>query len=191
MANTTSKGTPKKTGTEKKPAAGATKAKEKVAAEKPAASQKESKPVELTDLVKVVSCFYGKLVYISRKTGYEIVWSEFGDFEMMSVDELMSMRKAQIGFFENHWITFAGDNAEDVIKFLRLEQYFSDIASVDDIDRLFTQTPDELPGILQRFTPAAKETIARRAYELVQNGDLIDINVIRTLEKELGYDLSH
>ena len=69
MANTTSKGVPKKTGTEKKPAAGATKAKEKATVEKTAAPKKESKTVELTDLVKVVSCFYGKLVYISRKTG--------------------------------------------------------------------------------------------------------------------------
>lgn len=190
MATTNNKGTSKKTSTAKKTVSSAPKAEDTVV-EKNAPAKKVKKQVELNDLVKVVSCFYGRLVYVSRKTGYQTIWSEFGDFEMMPVEELMSMRNSQRGFFENHWITLAGDNAEDVIKYLRLEQYYKDIASVDDIDNLFGNAPDELPGILQRFTPAARETIARRAYELVQEGVLTDINVIRALETELGYDLSH
>lgn len=145
--------------------------------------------VKLTDEVRVVSCVSGSLVYISSKTGYRTTWNEFGAFEIMTVSELMTMRNEQPGFFENHWVVLTGDNANDVVEFLRLEKYFDEINDLTDIDNLFRGDAEDLPRVIAQFTPGAKEMIARRAYDLIRQHELTDVHVIRALESALGYEL--
>lgn len=159
-------------------------------AENKAGTVAKKRTVKPTDEVKVVSSVYGKLVYVSPRSGYRTEWATFGSFNFMTVDELTTMRATQSGFFENQWIVLAGENAADVMEFLRIEQYYKNISDLNDIDNLFRNTPADLPEVLGHFTPAAKETIARRAHELIEAKTLTDINVIRTLEKELGYNLT-
>lgn len=146
--------------------------------------------VKLTDEVRVVSCVSGSLVYISSKTGYRTTWNEFGAFEIMTVSELMTMRNEQPGFFENHWIVLTGDNAADVAEFLRLDRYFEEIGDINDVDNLFRNSAEDLPRILAGFTSGAKETIARRAYDLIRRHELTDIHVIRAIESAVGYELT-
>lgn len=156
--------------------------------EKKAAATKKKEP-KLTDKVCVVSCSYGSLIYVNKHTGFTVEWDHFGDSAYMTVEELIAMRNGQRAFFENQWVLLTGDNADAVIKFLQLEKYYTTITSVQDIDNLFQCTPEELPGVLSRFSSSAKETIARRAKELVDDQRLSDINVIRVLEEALGFEL--
>lgn len=172
----------------KKPAAKAP-AKTQASAETAEARKKPAKKVEMTDEVDVVSCYYGGLKYRNKNTGYIAEWGQFGDTVRMTVGELSAMRNGQRAFFENQWILLTGDNADAVISYLQLDKYYQDITSVQDIDNLFRCTPEELPGVLARFSPSAKETIARRAHEKIEDKELSDINVIRVLEKSLGFDL--
>lgn len=181
MANTTTSAAAKKTKAAKTDTA---------VAETSQPKKVTRKPVKLTDLVRVESCFYGELVYISRKTGYKTVWNGFGSSDYLTVEDLMAMRNGQRGFFENQWIVLTGDNADDVIEFLQLERYYQQINSLDDIDNLFHCSADEIPGVLARFSPAAKETIARRAYDLVMQKELTDINMIHALEEATGFELT-
>lgn len=174
----------------KKPAAKApAKAQTPAPAESAEMKKKPVKKVEPTDEVTVVSCYYGGLKYRNKNTGYVAEWGQFGDSVIMTVGELSAMRNGQRAFFENQWILLTGDNADAVISYLQLDKYYQDITSVQDIDNLFLGTPDELPGVLARFSPSAKETIARRAHEKIENKELSDINVIRALESSLGFDL--
>lgn len=156
--------------------------------EKKTTATKKKEP-KLTDKVCVTSCFYGSLTYINKHTGFTVEWDHFGDTAYMTVDELIAMRNGQRAFFENQWVLLTGDNADAVIEFLQLEKYFDTITSVQDIDNLFSCSPEELPGVLSRFNHSAKETIARRAKELVDSRQLSDINVIRVLEELLGFEL--
>lgn len=148
------------------------------------------KDIDLNDLVEVKSCVYGTLEYISKKTGYRVRWSEFGQTEYMTVEELLVMRNSQRAFFEDQLIVLTGDNAADVINFLQLEKYYSHISDVEDVDKIFTTPPSKIPGVLKHFTDAAKENIARRAYDLIQQNELTDMQVIKVLEKSLGYQLT-
>lgn len=187
MANNTNQGAAKKTRAPKtdKPAKV-----EKPVSETAQPKKTSKKPVRLTDTVRVESCFYGELVYISRKTGYKTVWNGFGSYDYLTVDDLMAMRNGQPAFFENQWIIITGENADDVIRFLQLEKYYKDISSLNDIDNLFRCNASELPGVLAHFSPAAKETIARRAFDLIEQKELTDINMIRALESATGFELT-
>lgn len=189
MANTTNSAA-------KKPSKNTTKAAQ-TKAEQPKPEQSNAEPKQaphkrepkLTDLVTVVSCYYGTLIYENKHTGFTVEWGEFGDSYPMTVEELTAMRNAQRGFFEKQWVLLEGENADAVIEALQLEKYYNNITSIQDIDNIFRCAPKELPGALARFNPSAKETIARRAKELVDEGSLTDINVIRILEESLGFDL--
>lgn len=171
----------------KKPAKTPAKTSQDGVAKKTAVPKK--KEPKLTDKVRVVSCSYGKLIYVNKHTGFTAEWGHFGDFVDMTVEELTAMRNGQRAFFENQWVLLTGDNADAVIEFLQLEKYYDTITSVQDIDNLFRCAPEEIPGVLSRFTRSAKETIARRAKELIDDTSLSDINIIRALEESLGYDL--
>lgn len=146
--------------------------------------------VKLTDLVEVQSCAYGKLIYLSKKTGYKIIWNNFGESEYLTVEELLSMRNGQRKFFENQWLIIAGENADDVINFLQLEKYYKNISSLDDFDEIFNYSPDEISGILEKLSDGTKETVARRAYALVQSGELDSKKIIDVIENITGYEIS-
>lgn len=163
-------------------------AKNAASTENTVVARKKTK-VKLSDEVCVVSCFYGKLLYINKHTGYQVEWGKFGDAVHLTVKELEAMRNGQRAFFENQWVLLTGENADAVIEYLQLAKYYDTITRISDIDNLFRSKPEDLPGVLARFAPAAKETIARRAYELIQSKDLTDINLIRALEESLGFDL--
>lgn len=184
MANTSNSAAKKKTAAPKTE----TKAAE---AKSSGATKAKRKAVKLTDRIRVVSCFYGELFYRNPYTGFSVKWDKFGSDAFLTVEELMAMRNGQRAFFENQWIMLVDDNIDAVIEFLQLEQYYQNITSIQDIEALFQSPVHELPGVLARFSPAAKETIAQHAYSMIQDRRLTDINVIKALEETLGYDLTH
>ena len=64
--------------------------------------------VDPLELVEVASNYYGMLVYVSRKTGYETSWGEYGDTVMMTVEDLITMKNSQKSFFERNWVVLQG-----------------------------------------------------------------------------------
>lgn len=83
--------------------------------------EKRTPEVRLADMVCVRSCFYGNLVYVSKKTGAIVEWQNFDAEQYMTVEELLYMRNSQPRFFKEPWIRIVGDNADAVFKFLSLE----------------------------------------------------------------------
>lgn len=168
----------------------ATKPAKKTTTKKPAApARKKIKPVDLNELVEVQSCVYGSLDYISYGTGHKISWQTFGDSNWVTVGDLMEMRNSQRAFFEKQWIVLVGDNAPAVMQYLQIDKYYKNIKSTEDFDEIFTYDPSEIPGVVEKLSESIKETIARRAYMLIETGELNDYRVITALEETLGYDL--
>lgn len=146
--------------------------------------------VPLTELVEVQSCFYGNLIYASKKTGYRIEWNEFGATQYVSVEDLLAMRNSQPAFFKNQWIRLTGDNAADVINFLQLEKYYSKTAGFDSFDDIFKLTPAKIEDIVSTFTDSMKESFARYTYSVLNEGELdLTIKKIEAIEKATGFEI--
>lgn len=146
--------------------------------------------VPLTELVEVQSCFYGNLIYVSKKTGYRIEWNEFGATQYVSVEDLLAMRNSQPAFFKNQWIRLTGDNAADVINFLQLEKYYSKTAGFDSFDDIFKLTPAKIEDIVSTFTDSMKESFARYTYSVLSEGELdLTIKKIEAIEKATGFEI--
>lgn len=174
-----------KTTTKKK----STKLPPKAAAEKPVARKKIT-PVDRNDLVEVRSCVYGELNYVSYSTGNRITWQTFDDPNWITVADLMEMRNSQRAFFEKNWVVLVGDNAKDVMQYLQIERYYKTISTIEDIDEIFNYPVEDVPAIIEKLSDSTKETLARRAYALINSGELDSKKMINTLEDVLGYDLT-
>lgn len=151
-------------------------------------SKKKLVAVDLNELVEVKSCVYGELSYIAR-SGDEVKWESFGDVAWMTVGALMEMRNSQRDFFEKQWIVLCGDNAQAVLDYLQIDKYYKVINELEDFDKIFTYTPEEIPAVVSELPDSTKETIARRAYAKIKDGELDSKKMIDVLQTSLGYNL--
>lgn len=159
-------------------------------APKIASQKKKITPVDRNELVEVRSCVYGELNYVSRSTGNRITWKTFDDPNWVTVGDLMEMRNSQRDFFEKNWIVLVGDNAKDVMQYLQVDRYYKMVTNTENFDDIFKYSPDEIPGVVSKLSESMKETVARRAYALIQNHELDSRTMITALEEALGYDLT-
>lgn len=152
------------------------------------AARKKITPVSLNELVEVRSCVYGELNY-HAPSGNHICWTNFDDLNWMTVSDLMEMRNSQRAFFEKNWIVLVGDNAAAVAQYLQIERYYKSINTTEDFDEIFTYDPEDVPAVIEKMSSSIKETVARRAYDLIKTGQLDSNKMISVLEETLGYDL--
>ena len=129
----------------------------------------------------------GRLTYISKKTGLQTRWSNYGDIEYLDVAELMTMKASQPKFLTEPWLVIEDD---DVIEFLGLKHLYQKLVDVDDLESFFNQSHTEMEKILDRAPNGVKESIATRARKMVEEGTLYDNRKIHVLEEKLKIDLS-
>lgn len=148
-----------------------------------------TKKVSLDERIDVKSCFMGKLNWTSKKTGYNLKWSEFGDVNPMTVSELLDMRNGDRRFFEEHWVSLVGGRAKPIMEYLQIEKYYKDINTVEDIDIIFTYSPDEIVAVVSNFDSHNKELVALRAVDLIKEDKLDSLKVIAAIKEATGYGL--
>ncbi len=161
-------------------------------ADKQATAKKRvsSRNMDMNELVDVQSAVYGGLVYVSRKTGYIIEWQDFGSIQPLTVDELMTMRNSQPAFFKNGWVRLIGDNAEDVKHYLQLERYYTNELPFEDFDDVYELSAEDIIAVVSNLSDSMKESIARRAIDLIKDGVIDSNKKINAIETATGYDLS-
>lgn len=141
------------------------------------------------ELVEVKSNFYGTLFYKSKVTGFECEWSICGDVNLLTIAELQNMRNGQRDFFSENWVMLVGDNAEQALDWLQIRKYYSDIVELDDLDEVFTWSPEKIETVVTKVARGAKDSIAMRAYDLIESGSLDSIKTIKAIEAATGYVL--
>ena len=144
------------------------------------------KTLDPNQLVTVYNGFQGKLVYKSKRTGEEYVWSEFGVDQDMELSELKNIRSSNKKYFINNWFMF--DDPE-VVEYLGVTQYYKFALKIDEFDSLFTMSPDALCERIGKLSDGQKKSVAYRAKQLIAEGGIDSNKTIATLEKCLGIEL--
>lgn len=145
------------------------------------------KQIDLDMLVPCRNATDGSLIYKSRKTGLQTVWTNHGDIEYMDVGELLTMKASQPKFLNEPWLIVEDEN---VVEYLGLKHLYQRLVDTDDLDSFFNKTHTEIAEILDRIPNGTKDAIATRARKLVEEGTLYDNRKIRILEEKLKIDLS-
>lgn len=144
------------------------------------------KAFDLNQIVTVRNGFQGRLVYKSKKTGEVFIWEEFGAEQDMELAELKSARSSSKKFFINNW--FMIDDPE-IIDYLGMSQYYKSALSIDEFDALFTKSAGEVRETVSKLSAGQKKSVAYRARQLIEKGEIDSNKVISTLEECLGIEL--
>lgn len=144
------------------------------------------KALDPNQLVTVYNGFQGKLVYKSKKTGEEYVWSEFGVDQDMELSELKNIRSSNKKYFTNNWFMF--DDPE-IVEYLGMTQYYKFALKIDEFDSLFEMSPSELRERISKLSDGQKKSVAYRAKQLIAQGGIDSYKIVSALEECLGIEL--
>lgn len=148
------------------------------------------KKVGLNDLVDVQSCVVGNLIWVSRRTGYEVRWNDFGDINPMRVNDLIDMRNEYRTFFTKNRIALVGDNAEEVLEYLQMEKFYKDIKRPSDLDDIILGDPSDIESSYTSMTDGVKQAFAYRAAQLYKDGEIDSAKTVSEIRRVAGVDIS-
>lgn len=137
-------------------------------------------------LVPVVSRVKGGLTYKSSRTHQIYRFDEFGDEQVMELSELRTMLSSQRSFLQRGWLEILD---EEIVQYLNIEKFQTNIITDDDIEILFMSTPDEVKEVLNGATTNTKRVVFGFAREKYINGELTNIHLIKAIEDSLDEKL--
>ena len=153
----------------------------------------KKKKIPLDTMVPVKSGVNGILVYVSRKTGYEITWNEYGAIEYVEMSDLLAMRNTDKAFYENNWIYFEDTDeysATDCYNFLEVFKFYDSSIVGDSLEELFNKEPDEIKSICNNLSKGLRATVASMARTKIDDGSLDSNKRISALEEVLDIELA-
>lgn len=146
------------------------------------------KNVDLHEYIPVKNGFQGTLVYISPRTGEVFVWDSFGDEQELELGELKNAKNSAKDFFINNWFMFDEDTSW-VIDYLGMGAFYKFTRTINDIDKFFELSADEMSEEGKKMSKGLKKSISYRARDMISSGELDSVKVIKTLEEVLETEL--
>lgn len=140
----------------------------------------DKEEIEVVALIPNVS-------YYDKATGDRYEWENAGDVEYMTVEAIQRMRRNSRGYFEDMCVK---PNDERVIKKFGMERYYEQHDYLMDASNY---TKDNIANVLDKFSElrsnSLKSSIVNKIKDMISNGELADVTVIRAIEKRLDIDL--
>lgn len=138
-----------------------------------------------SDMIEVESLI-PNVVYEDSRTGNYYEWSEIGHCEDMTFDEVKNMHRKHKTYFNDMWLKPLD---ERVIKKLGLSRTYDKYNFLVDESNYTNDNIDEALDGLSSAPASLKIAIVNRIKDMVADGTVSDIKVVRKLEKRLDIDL--
>lgn len=138
-----------------------------------------------SDMIEVESLI-PNVVYEDSRTGNYYEWSEIGHCEDMTFDEVKNMHRKYKTYFNDMWLKPLD---ERVIKKLGLSRTYDKYNFLVDESNYTNDNIDEVLDGLSSAPAGLKIAIVNRIKDMVADGTVSDIKVVRKLEKRLDIDL--
>lgn len=143
-------------------------------------SLNDSDEIEVVSLIPNVS-------YKDSKTLDMYEWDEVGHVEYMTFETLKNMWRNNKGYFKNMWLK-PKDNR--VINKFGLTKTFKDYEYLMDESNYTKKNIDTICKSISKTPNGLKHSICNKIKDLVANEKIVDINVIKKLERHLNLDLT-
>lgn len=140
---------------------------------------KDSDEIEVVSLVSNVS-------YKDDKTLDMYEWDEVGHIEFMTFETLKNMWRNNKGYFKNMWLK---PNDDRVINKFGLTKTFEKYEYLMDASNYTKKNIKAICDAISETPNGLKFAICDKVKNLVVNGELTDVFVIKELEKRLKIDL--
>ena len=138
-----------------------------------------------SDMIEVESLI-PNVVYEDSRTGNYYEWEEIGHCEDMTFDEVKNMHRKYKTYFNDMWLKPID---ERVIKKLGLSRTYDKYNFLIDESNYTNDHIDEVLDGLSSAPASLEIAIVNRIKDMVADGTVSDIKVVRKLEKRLDIDL--
>lgn len=146
---------------------------------------KITEPLKDTDEIEVVSLI-AHVSYKDHKTGDLYEWENVGDVESIPFSVLKEMRRGYKSYFNDLWLK---PNDERVIDYFKLNKVYEKYESLLEKEAYTPENIDEVVKIISSLSNSIKITVYNKIREMVINGEIVNVNVVRTIERKLNMDL--
>lgn len=145
----------------------------------------KSEPLNDSDEIEVVSLI-PNVSYKDSKTLDMYDWDVAGHVEYMSFETLKNMWRSDKGYFKNMWLK---PNDDRVINKFGLTRTFENYEYLMDASNYTKKNINKICDSIANTPNGLKIAICDKVKNLVINGEVSDVSVIRALENRLKIDL--
>lgn len=136
----------------------------------------------------VMSLCNGELVYRDRRTSRLFEFPELGDSEIMTIEELSTMKNLARKFFRNSYVTIVDVlddeyTLDDVYEYLQIKTNTEILCAEDMDDIILDMDIDDFRTILQnRKEGGLRQRIVERAIKLYEDGEFNDYSKMKVIK---------
>lgn len=144
--------------------------------------------LELDTSIPVKSITFGGLTYKSRSTNAVFRWNQIGAIQYMTVAELNEMNNYKSTFLNKPLVILMDERA---VKKFRLTPVYENVAKLNNLKEVFSSDMATIERVIDdALRVNMRDILINKVRQMYKTGKLVDINVIRLLEKKLSFDLS-
>lgn len=144
--------------------------------------------LELDTSIPVKSITFGGLTYKSRTTNAVYRWNQIGAIQYMTVAELNEMNNYKNAFLNKPLVILMDERA---IKKFRLTPVYENVAKINNLKEVFNSDMQTIERVIDdALRVNMRDILISKVRQMYKTRKLVDINIIRILEKKLRFDLS-
>ena len=144
--------------------------------------------LSLDDIIPVKSITFGGLTYKARSTNAIYRWPTIGSLEYMTVSELNEMNNYKRAYLNKPLVILMDERA---IKKFRLQKVYENVAQINNLKSLFKSDMSTIEKTIDMAIDAnMRDILISKVRQMIKNGTLTNINIIKLLEKKLQHDLA-
>lgn len=139
-------------------------------------------------VVRVKSMTFGGLTYKSRTTNAVFRWNQIGAVQDMTILELNEMNNYKTDFLRKPLVTLMDEKA---IKKFRLTPVYENVAKINNLSDVFKSDINTIEHVIDdALRVNMRDMLISKVRQMYKTKQLVNINIIRLLEKKLKFDLS-
>lgn len=147
----------------------------------------ENVALSLDESIPVKSITFGGLTYKSRTTNAIFRWNNIGAVEYMTVAELNEMNNYKRDFLNKPLVILLDERA---IKKFRLTQVYENVAKINNLKSVFNSDMKTIEVTIENALRVnMRDILISKVRQMIKNKTLVDVGIIKMLEKKLQYDL--
>ena len=141
----------------------------------------------LKDNTKViVKSLVPSVYYTCLKTMDSFMWEEVGDEQEMTYMQIKTMKVKYPRYFTEKWLLICND---EILKKLNLISIFATKVTNEDMKKFYGSDVKAVENLLVSLNDNAKIELSKKIINDVKKGKIVNIKIIRLLEKYLDIQL--
>lgn len=139
-------------------------------------------------VIGVKSITFGGLTYKSKTNNAIFRWNQIGAVEYMTIGQLNEMNNYKTDFLRKPLVILLDERA---IKKFRLTPVYENVAKINNLSAVFNSDMDTIERVIDdALRVNMRDILISKVRQMYKNKKLVDINIIRMLERKLSFDLS-